>query len=92
MKTPHHVWKKEVSRVGENAARNNLRWITRQNSARLSIESLRKPEEFKLLHSLAHLPGATPIENRKKYAEIFRTALRRIRDNRLRIASFAMPA
>lgn len=80
-----HTWQKEVARVGEYWARRNLRHITR--SKRQPYRSDR-PEAFKLLSDLAHLPDATPNENRKKYAEIFRMALQRIREDRLRVNSY----
>jgi len=81
------TWKKELARVGDYWARRNLRHITQGNRRPYRRE---QPEIFTLLCALAHLPGGTPSENRKKYADIFRIALTRQRENRLRVQSYSV--
>jgi len=83
------TWQAEVERVGEYWARRNLRHICRTVRYPLNyLLTSNKPEEFKLLCDLAYMSGATPLENRKKFADIFRVALRRIKENRLRIQGY----
>lgn len=84
MKIPLAVWQSEVARVGERWARINLRYISRPVTRLLYTRE--QWGEHRVLYELAHWPGASPMVNRKRFASIFRGALRQIREKRLRLA------
>jgi len=74
------TWQKEVARVGEYWARQNLRYHCRINRR---PPNYNKPDELALLHELTMWTGFSPMENRKKFKKLFRDILNVIRNRRI---------
>lgn len=85
MKVPIHVWTAHVARYGDRQARERLRWRTRER--RVVVRDTR--EGLALVWSLIHEGlGGSPAGNRRKFAEVIRKMLQRVKEQRERINGF----
>lgn len=88
MKVPIPAWSAHVARYGDRQARERLRRRTRDR--RVVVRETR--EGLAIVWSLIHEGlGGSPADNRRKFAEVIRKMLQRVKEQRERINGFCAP-